>query len=206
MYRLVASCLLFISLAGCASYPGKLIATSAIPDCPGKFRPVFTANWYTASIDVVGHHLSGLLLFKTMPDSSTRIVFTNEAGITYFDYAFSANGEFEVKQSLNQFNRKAVTQTLRKDLELILMQHPSFETPLSFNNEIWHPVHQAKETDYYITDAACNTLLRIEKTGKGKKKVVLHRTGQIEAAPDSVHLQHFTFAMQISLKKVSVAN
>lgn len=206
MYRLVAICLLSVSLWSCASYPSNLTATSAVADCPIKFTPVFTADWYTASIDVVGHHLSGLLLFKTMPDSSTRIVFTNEAGITYFDYAFTRGGGFEVKQSLHQFKRKAVTQTLRKDLELILMQQASFATPLSSNNEIWYPVHQGKETDYYITDIACSKLLRIEKTGKGKKKVVLHCTGQIEAAPDSVHLQHYTFAMQISLKKVNLAN
>jgi len=203
MFRLVTICLLSSSiLFSCASsYPEHLIASDVKP-CVEKFKPVFTSTWYNASIDVVGHHLSGLLLFKQMPDSTLRVVFTNEAGVTFFDYEFSKKG-FTVKQSIKQFKRKLVTQTLRKDIELILMNNISPLKSFSLNDELWFASQQGKETNYFITDKNCTQLLRIEKTGKGKKKVEATLHGQLPLAPDSVHLQHLLFNMQINLTKLN---
>ena len=41
--------------------------------------------------NVVGNHLSGLLLIKKMPDSSTRMVFSNEMGLGFFDFEFACH-------------------------------------------------------------------------------------------------------------------
>ena len=86
-----------------------------------KFKPAFTVALYNTQVDVVGNHLSGLLLIKKMPDSSTRMVFSNEMGFKYFDFEFAADGNFKVYSIIKQMNRKAVLKTLRKDFELILM-------------------------------------------------------------------------------------
>lgn len=191
-------------LSGCASYPGQLQPMSSSSDCIQKFKPKFTVDWYNASVDVMGKHISGLLLFKAMPDSSLRVVFTNEAGLTFFDFEFAANGEFKVKQAVNKFNNKAVINTLRKDFELMML--PTTKQPLtsySSNNEIWFARTVEKETDYFITNKGCSSFLRAEKTGKGKKKVQMTMTGMTQLTPDSVHLQHYTFNMQISLKKLN---
>src|SRR5690349_10497852 len=103
MFRYKMRCLLLNSivcllLAGCASSYQDLKPVQADPACLAKFKPVFKSTWYNASIDVVGKHLSGLLLFKTMADSTMRVVFTNEVGITFFDFEFAPNGHFKVKQ------------------------------------------------------------------------------------------------------------
>jgi hypothetical protein len=56
--------------------------------CIQKFKPDFRQVVYRTSADVVGKHLSGLLVFKFMPDSSTRVVFSNEMGFSLFDFGF----------------------------------------------------------------------------------------------------------------------
>jgi hypothetical protein len=122
-------CLLFNSiialcLLGCASEYAHLQKTDNDANCPSKLLPlVIETSWYDASVDVVGKHISGLLLIKNMPDSSTRVVFTNEAGITFFDFSFSKEGQFSVVSVIKQFDRKVVIQTLEKILPLYLVNH-----------------------------------------------------------------------------------
>ena len=57
-------------------------------NCVQQFKPVFKQVMYETSADANDIHISGLLMIKNMPDSSTRIVFTNEMGFPYFDFGF----------------------------------------------------------------------------------------------------------------------
>ncbi len=139
-----------------------------------------------------------------MADSSTRLVFTNEVGVTFFDFEFGRDGNFKVHQIIEQMDKKPVINLLRKDFELILMWGITNEALKSYtqNNEIFYAVTRKKETDYFITDKECANLLRIEKVSKRKKKVEVTLKGEKNSPPDSVHLKHFTFDMQINLKKL----
>src|SRR5688500_119966 len=105
----------------CASDYRHLQAAEPSGQCITKLAPSeFQTAWYHASVDVVGNHISGLLLIKSMPDSSYRAVFTNEAGVTFFDFGFLQNGSFKVHNVIKHLNKGPVIQTLRKDFELIL--------------------------------------------------------------------------------------
>ncbi len=78
--------LLFINLfflSACVSQYKGLQNASGDISCIQKFKPVFTSALYNTQVNVVGKHLSGLLLIKTMPDSSIRIVFSNELGFKF---------------------------------------------------------------------------------------------------------------------------
>jgi hypothetical protein len=188
----------------CTPLYSDLQPVQADAACLAKFKPAFRADWYNASVDVVGNHISGLLLFKSMPDSSVRIVFTNEVGLTFFDFEYTKQGKFTVHQVIEKLNKKAVINLLRKDFELIMMRDVG-EKPLksfSRNTEILYAVRGKKETDYFITDKDCASLLRIEKNSKRKKKTEVRLIGAHHQAPDSVFLKHFTFAMQLRLKKL----
>lgn len=197
-------CSAFILLINCQSaYKGlKPIQTST--NCVKKFKPSFKSNWYTATVDVIGKHISGLLLIKTMPDSSNRVVFTNEVGVTFFDFEFKKDGTFKTHQIIEQMNRKVVIELLRKDFEMIMMTglNATAIKTYSQNNEVFYAIPGKKETDYFITDKDCASLLRIEKASKRKKKVEVKLWGDQHQPPDSVHLKHFTFDMQIGLKKM----
>jgi hypothetical protein len=205
--RIVACALLTFSiilLVGCQSAYKSLKPINAPENCIQKFKPVFKANWYNATVDVIGKHISGLLLFKTMPDSSMRIVFTNEVGVTFFDFEFKKDGTFKAHQIIEQMNRKAVINLLRKDFELIMMRGLASKKLKGYqqNDEVFYALDGKKETDYFITDKDCASLLRVEKGSKRKKKVEVTLWGSLGQAPDSVHLKHFTFDMQIGLKKI----
>ena len=188
---------------GSAAYTHPIQPAGRNADCLTQFKPPFKADWYNASVDVIGNHISGLLLFKAMPDSSVRVVFTSEAGLTFFDFEFRPDGTFTAKQAVNKFSNKAVINTLRKDFELILFPRTNqLLKSFTSDNEIWYALSSKNETDYFITNHDCTSFLRAEKTGKGKKKVEMKMSGAPHLAPDSVHLQHYTFNMQISLKKL----
>src|SRR5450755_1393126 len=70
--------------------------------CVLLFKPDFVRATYKISVDVVGKHISGLLVMKQMPDSSTRIVFTNEMGFSFFDFGFLPHDRFMVYQIVPQ--------------------------------------------------------------------------------------------------------
>ena len=158
--------------------------------------------WFTTSVDVLGNHISGLLFIKQQPGGLYRIVFTNEFGVTFFDFEFGPNGHFVVRDIIDKLDRKPVIITFRKDFQLLL--------GLSFQGDVqgWHlggenyyGVPQKKEVAYFITDAECASLQRLELGSKRKSKVTERLFGARSAAPDSVQILHHTFAMEIRLKK-----
>jgi hypothetical protein len=202
-FLLLSSLVVAGLLVGCKSEYADLKPVQADVTCVRKFKPFFQANWYNASVDVIGKHISGLLLFKAMPDSSLRVVFTNEMGITLFDFGFSANGKFKVYQVIKQLDKNVVINLLRKDFELIMMREAGRPDLKSFtrNGEIFIARTGKSETDYFITDKDCASLLRIEKASKKKLKTMVTRIGG-EQIPDSVFLKHYTFNMTIALKKL----
>jgi hypothetical protein len=203
MRCLVFSILLFS--VGCASDYKGLKAITVNQECLSKIKPVALGTaWYDAGIDVVGKHISGLLLIKEMPDHSKRIVFTNEAGITFFDFGFDVSGNFKVYQVIQQLDKKAVVRLLRDDFALLL--------GIPFDNPVWHSwemgpekyfgVSEKNENHYFITDKDCGSLHRLESASKRKKKLTIEMVGDDVQKPDSITLQHHTFAMKINLKKL----
>src|SRR5687768_4825617 len=113
--------LLVTTLSGCTSYYKTLVSLEASQACNPDLRPAaLPTNLYNASVDVVGKHIGGLLFIKEMPDSSRRLVFTNQAGLTFFDFEFDKQGKFTVKRIIDDLNRKSVVNLLQKDFELLM--------------------------------------------------------------------------------------
>lgn len=195
-----------ILLLGCASDYKALQPSSPDDACIARLKPSGLATaWYDASIDVVGHHISGLLLIKNMPDSSNRIVFTNEAGFKFLDFEFASGGDFKVHHVVKQLNKKPVIRLLQKDFSLML-GIPFKRGPWQAwqkGNEYFYGVRQKKEMHYFITDKDCASLQRVESGSDRKRVVSLTFHGPDAQKPDSIRLTHHTFAMQIGLKKLA---
>jgi hypothetical protein len=160
-------------------------------------------SWYQASIDVANKHLSGLLLIKNMPDSSQRVVFTSEAGVTFFDFGFKSPEKFTVHAIIKKLDRKPVIKTLQKDFELILGEPfargglQSWKT----QDETFFGVTSKKETAYFITDKDCSSLRRLELGTKSKIKVSIEIKGAGYPLPDMLNITHYTFPLQIRLTR-----
>jgi len=169
-----------------------------------KFKPIFGRALYRTNVDVVGNHLSGLLLIKKMPDSSLRLVFANEMGFTFFDFEFAENGNFKVHSVMKQMNKKPVLKTLQKDFELVLMQKLG-DTAMDIrknNGRIYYIFQQTKGYNYYITDSIGNTLIQMERASKTKAIVEAIMKDYTDGIPDTIGITHKTFNFTIGLKRI----
>lgn len=192
-------------LMSCASDYRHLQATSPDEACAAKILPRYiSTSWYNASIDVMGNHMSGLLLLKNMPDSSIRVVFTNEVGVTFFDFGFGKDGGFMVYHAVSKLNKKAVKETLRKDFALILclpFKSKAYDR-FTAGDEIYFRVRQKNEMAYFITNKDCASLQRME-WGTARKTIATVKTpGSGYPSPEIIELAHLNFNMQIKLTRI----
>lgn len=191
-------------LMGCSStYKHLQPATGNINNLQ-KFKPSFSVALYNTKVDVIGNHLSGLLLIKKMPDSSIRLVFSNEIGFKFFDFEFSKSGEFNVFSIIKQMNKKAVIKTLRKDFELILMEKLDSSSVIIRKEDglLYHTFPQSKGYNHYITNIAGDTLIRMERSSKRKPVVQVTMKDYIHGIPDTIGVSHKNFNFTIGLKRI----
>jgi len=192
-------------LSSCASYYKTLTKHEAANPCIEKIKPVqLITTWYTASIDVMGKHLSGLLLIKQMPDYSYRLVFTNEAGATFLDFKFLPDGSFEAVSVISQLDKKPVIETLKKDFELMLGL--PFNQPLiawQHHAQQYAGIERGNEIVYFIINTDCSSHGNLEIGSKRKRMVSVGMTGTDRRQPDTILINHFTFNMTIQLTKLN---
>ena len=171
-------------------------------DCVQAFKPVFTTALYNTQVNVIGKHLSGLLIIKTMPDSSIRIVFSSEAGFKFFDFGFSGN-DFTVYYIYRDMDKKAVIKTLRKDFELVLMNRLNRESYVLKNeDELYYTFEDGKDHYYYVTNSGCSRLTRMERGSKRKKVATAIAQHFNEGVPDTIGITHDNFNFNIGLKRI----
>ncbi|RYY10647.1 MAG: hypothetical protein EOO04_36555 [Chitinophagaceae bacterium] len=183
---------------------------SVDPSCVQKFKPAFTSTLYNTQVNVVGRHLSGLLLFKQMPDSSMRVVFSSEMGVKFFDFEFGKDGGFTVHQVMKQLDKPSVINTLRSDFELLMMRNLPIDSAVVRKDSVltWVGFPAAfkngrpKETHYYITDKQCGQLVRIENAMKRKPKVLILMDNYHNGVPDTIGITHKNFNFDIGLKYI----
>ena len=201
-YLLLSSCL-FI-LTGCSSVYKNLQPATGDINSIEKFRPDFKSALYKAEIDVITHHLSGLLLIKTLPDSSIRMVFSNEMGIKFFDFEFRPSGGFKVFYIVEQMNKKPVIKTLKKDFELILL--PDKNEKAAYLRKDGHSFYyifpKQKGSFCYITnvDGTEMTTMGISSPHKPIVKAIMKN--YINGIPDTIGISHKNFTFNIGLKRI----
>ncbi|MFY0253891.1 hypothetical protein ACDQ55_08065 [Chitinophaga sp. 30R24] len=201
MRYFLLSSLLMIAVSCCSVYKGLKPAKGSV-DCIGQFSPRFNATLYSTQVDILKHHLSGLLFFKQMPDSSTRVVFANEMGFKFFDFEFDRNGNFTKHYLLAKMDKKAVVKTLQQDFALVLL-HPDLRQAYvaADNRYRYTVVPTEKGNNYFITDTACTQLIRIEKSSRRKPAVTVWMQHYNNGVPDSILIRHEHFKFNISLQR-----
>ena len=201
-YLILSSCLFF--MLSCSPAHNQMQTATADAHILQKFKPVFSVALYNTTVDVAGNHLSGLLLIKKMPDSSTRVVFSGETGFTFFDFEFAANGDFKVHFVIKKMNKKSVLKTLQHDFELVMMNTVNYsEASVRTNNgELYFIFPQTKGFNNYITNAQGTEMIRMERASN--KKVISEAVmkNYINGIPDTIGISHKTFEFNIGLKRL----
>jgi outer membrane lipoprotein-sorting protein len=183
----------------------NLQVTTGDPGNLQKFKPGFSVALYKAGVDVVGNHLSGLLLIKRMPDSTMRMVFSNEIGFKFFDFEFSEGGGFKVFSIIKQMNKKALIKTLRKDFELIMMEGTDPLNVLIRKDEglIYYTFRQANGYNHYITNLPGNELVRMERSSRRKPVMEAIMKNYKNGIQDTIGITHKNFNFTIGLKRIA---
>ncbi|MBS0026788.1 hypothetical protein ACTJJ0_01400 [Chitinophaga sp. 22321] len=203
-YFLLSSILgLALLMGSCRSVYKGLQPVPGDVNCIRQFSPQFSSTLYSTQVDILKHHLSGLLFFKQMQDSSIRIVFANEMGFKFFDFEFDKQGNFTKHYLLAKMNKKAVVKTLQQDFALVLL-HPDLSGAHTAADNHYHyvVVPTEKGNNYYITDTACTALVRIEKSSRRKPAVTVWMQHYSNGVPDTINIRHEHFKFNISLQKV----
>ena len=177
--------------------------------CIQKLKPDFHHVVYKTSVDVIGKHISGLLVIKRMPDSSTRVVFTNEMGFSYFDFGFPPDSGFKVYFIIPQMNKEALVRTLGKDFELLLFRNMDNRKYFALKDSglIYHAFPQTEGVNYYITDGNCLHLVKMQRASAKKPVMEAIIFGDSrDISPDSISIRHFNFShFSITLKQISTS-
>jgi hypothetical protein len=180
--------------------------TQTRENCVLQFKPEFNRVMYKTSADVKKTHISGLLIIKKMPDSSTRVVFTNEMGFPFFDFGYGADNGFTVYQITPEMDKQYLIKTLRKDFELILFRNMDSTSSYTLQDSqlVYHAYPQQSGINYYVTDIPCRRLVKMQRASEKKPIVEASFPGYIYGnEPDSIIIRHLNFNFTISLKKIT---
>lgn len=211
MRQFQISYLIFISLlfVSCAK-PYKDLALQKQPSTTISFAPQFSQDLFRCVVDgkfvFKKFHLTGLLYFKNFSDSATRIVFQNEMGLTYFDFGWNNKDSFQVNYIIEQMDKPALIQTLKKDFELLLFKNKTASSYKLFLDEVDNSVYRfamPKGFAYYILDKD-NNLIEIEHADEKKKvvKIKLEPPTVPSVLANQIIIEHLRANFTISLKKL----
>ncbi len=205
----LSSLLLLLFTACKAPYYSKLVPQSSIGSSAFKYKPEFDKQLYRCIVDgravFKKFHLSGVLYFKKLDDGSTRVLFQNEMGFSFFDFEWSDHDSFKVNSIIPQLNRPAVVRTLQKDLNLFLMKqlNPESEVVYKSGSDVLYRFTLQKGYVYYIENSA--RLMRIDNTGAKRlvTSIILKNGTESHALPDSALFRHLKANFTIELNKIT---
>lgn len=207
---------LFISLAIYLSACGKpykdlTMAGGGEAITATQIRPGFNKALYRCEVNgkflFKKFHLSGLLFFKTLPDATTRVVFQNEMGLTYFDFGWNNRDSFRVNKIIDQMNKPALIRTLKKDFEIILAKNLAWKSQRLFKDKTGNKVCRVNSDNgfaYYVFDQQVAHMLSIEYAGKRQKVTLFQLTPPtpLTVMPQQIRIRHLRAHFIIDLKKL----
>ncbi len=205
--RLSSLFLLFI--ASCAT-PYKGLQQHPAKASIYRFQPEFDKVLYRCIVDgrviFKKFHLSGVLFFKQLENGTKRAIFQNEMGIAFFDLEWDKDGNFNVRQIMEQLDKEAVKKTLKKDLEMLLMigMDKNSEIMLGQDRGKEQLYRLKREEGYIYYTVEDDRLVKIENTNKRKKIITVNVGGKTnqKSMPDSVLFDHHKANFTISLTKI----
>jgi len=206
---LLSSLLLFIVLCSCSIAHHHRFHIAEGEAITIKPHPIIqndtSALLYKAGIRFYGKYFSGLFLFKKMNDTTQRVVFSSETGITFFDFEFSGE-QFNIRQCFEKFRSKALINTFRKDLSMILMTviHPAHAELVKYKKEdqLILRIKEENEYFYYYTDNHSGYYTRIENTSKCIKKVIVLLDKNASGLTSHIIIRHKDINLYIDLQLI----
>lgn len=171
--------------------------------CSTIFAPVVLSATYTTQIDFYNRHISGLMVFKTMNDTTERVVFMTETGFKFFDFEFHPNG-FKVQYIIPSLNKKFIVNTFRNDISYLLIPpiKSSIHPQIKNDTCTLFKFSKSKSNCYYYSNKQCTELHRIEVGTDRKKSLTIELAGKQNKNPETINIVHHSFKLIIFLKQI----
>lgn len=205
---LLGSIILFLLNACTPLHPGRFTEYGAMlsPPFPQSVIQADSASLlFKAGISFYGKYFSGLFLFKKTGNDTTRVVFSGETGITFFDFEFSG-GHFRLVNCYEKMNREALINTFRNDLAMLLM------TGLNTENVQWlkygkqeqkvMKFTKGKDFFFYYLEENSSDIVRIERTTKRYKKVIVKIEKPLPDGQCHIFIRHKDVNLKMDLKLI----
>lgn len=202
--------LVILLAASCASPYKKLVPDKNSGKSALIYKPQYDKVLYRCTVNgrivFKRFHLSGLLFFKQMENGTVRAIFQNEMGFTFFDFEWSKDDSFMVRQIIPELDKPALVKTLRKDMNLLLMKGLDRSSEKSFTDSRgkreYNRFTLSRGYAYYVSETG--KLEQIENAGEKKKVITIKLMGKEKdnAMPDSVFFDHRRANFTIALHKI----
>lgn len=201
--------LLLLPLASCSLslFPGYRPCSTVPASVPESWFASDSGHYlFNTSIDIYKKHFSGLMFVKPMPENSYRVVFLTEVGIKVFDLEFSADSAAKVHYMMEAMNRKALVNTLTRDIGLVLMNEKAEKMPECLvqrksDDQVYLYRDQGKKNYYHIQSPSDNPYLA-RQTGCITNKVKALLYGSPESGLDSVMIRHENIRLSLNLYRI----
>ncbi len=209
LFSLSLPLLLPLLLASCSLslFPGYRPCSTAPAAAPKSWFASDSGHYlFNTSIDIYKKHFSGLMVVKPLPANHYRVVFLTEVGIKIFDMEFSADSAAKVHYIMEAMNRKALVNTLSRDISLVLMGAKTGIAPECLRqrkSDSWVYLYrdQNRKNYYFVESSSVNPYLA-RQTGCITSKVMARLYGSTESGLDSVLIRHENIRLSLNLYRI----
>lgn len=201
--------LLPLLLAGCSLslFPGYRPCSSPYVPPPASWFASDSGHYlFNTSIDVFKNHFSGLMVVKPMPEEEYRVVLITEVGIKIFDIEFSSDSAAKVHYMMEAMNRKALVNTLTRDISLVLMNPGSGKSPECLrqrnSDDLVYLFRDQGLKNYFFVKTPSDNPYLAKQTGCITNKVNARLYGSAENGLDSVLIRHENIRLSLNLYRI----
>ena len=196
---------LFVGITASSQKPGFTF------DQAGRWAPVFPVDFdkalFKATLDISKNHLSGVMFIKQTSDTTYRIIFSNELGMTYFDFELLER-QMIVLSVFPQMNRKSLLKILENDFRMILFRDRTIsemdtEERCPADSTILHKVVSKRGKYRYTVNCDDLVLKEIESIGKAIGSTRLLFSPPVDRVPGNITIQNPAIGLNFQLVLIS---
>lgn len=180
--------------------PGKDPFTTAVLDSS------FAKALYKGTFDISKTHLTGLFMIKRSAGNSIRIVFSNEFGMTFFDFEYKGD-EFVVHYCYPSFEKHSLPKILEKDFRLLMVPDTTVIRKKQLDSKdpelVVFSVKSSRGSFRYSYDKDTGKIRRIQTSHSFMGKTDLRLSGDKGSAPGKIDLYNPTIRLHIRMTLLS---
>lgn len=141
-----------------------------------------------------------------MESDHYRVVFLTEIGIKLFDMEFSADSAAKVHYMMEAMNKKALINTLSRDISLVLMNTKTEEIPDCLrqrkSDDVVFLYRDRGIKNYYHIQSPSDNPYMARQTGCITNKVKAWLYGNSASGLDSVLIRHDNIRLSLNLYRI----